>query len=425
MGTANLIWRWRTRGQQRRQRAPGQWRRHLPGSGELCRWLASLLRGGGGLQWGRQTRSGGRELLGNGDGTFQAAANYATGSDPISVGVGDFNGDGKPDLAVANYGGNNVTILLNTTPGSAKAATSTTLTSSLNPSILGQTVTFAATVTPSAGSGAPTGTVTFKDGAATIGSATLNGIGEATLSIATLAGGAHTITAIYGGDSNFKDSTSSALTQTVNPAATSTGVTSSLNPSTYGQSVTFTATVASTAGVPAGTVTFKDGAINLGSGMLNGSGLATFATTALSAGGHSITAEYAGTENFGASLSSAVPQSVGKAGTATTLTSSPNPSTPGQTVNFVAIVTGQYGGAATGTVTFKQGPVKVKRGKNKVLGTASLVNGSATLSLSTLRRGRHKVTAVYGGDANSNRSTSPAITQNVGRDDSDDALLRL
>ena len=50
-------------------------------------------------------------LLGNGDGTFQAAANYATGSDPISVGVGDFNGDGKPDLAVANYGGNNVTIL--------------------------------------------------------------------------------------------------------------------------------------------------------------------------------------------------------------------------------------------------------------------------------------------------------------------------
>jgi hypothetical protein len=325
--------------------------------------------------------------------------------------VADFNRDGKPDLAVANFDSNNVTIFLNTTPGSAKAATSTTLTSSLNPSSWGQTVTFTATVTPSAGSGGtPSGTVTFKDGAATIGSATLHRSGEATLSIATLARGAHTITAVYGGDSNFKESTSSALIQTVNPAATSTGVTSSVNPSTYGQSVTFTATVTSTAGEPVGTVTFRDGAIALGSGTLNGSGQATFATTALSAGVHSITAEYAGTENFGASLSSPASQSVGKAGTATALNSSPNPSTPGQIVTFVAIVAGQYGGAVTGTVTFKQG-------KNQVLGTASLVNGSATLSLSTLRRGRHKVTAVYGGDSNSNRSTSPAITQKVGGED--------
>jgi hypothetical protein len=160
--------------------------------------------------------------------------------------------------------------------------------------------------------------------------------------------------------------------------------------------------------------------------MLNGSGQATFATTALSAGVHSITAEYAGTGIFAASVSSPVSQSVGKAGTATTLTSSPNPSTPGQTVNFVATVTGQYGGAVTGIVTFKQALFKVKRGQNKVLGTAPLVNGSATLSLSTLRRGRHRVRAVYGGDANSNGSASPAITQKVGREDSDDdALLPL
>jgi len=63
------------------------------------------LRGGGGLQRRRQTRSGGGErwgsnvsvLLGNGDGTFQAAVNYGAGSDPVSVAVGDFNGDGKPD----------------------------------------------------------------------------------------------------------------------------------------------------------------------------------------------------------------------------------------------------------------------------------------------------------------------------------------
>jgi len=52
-------------------------------------------------------------LLGNGDGTFQAAVNFGAGSTPASVAVGDFNGDGKPDLAVANQV--NVSILLNTT----------------------------------------------------------------------------------------------------------------------------------------------------------------------------------------------------------------------------------------------------------------------------------------------------------------------
>jgi hypothetical protein len=41
-------------------------------------------------------------LLGNGDGTFQTHVDYATGSGPDSVAVGDFNGDGKADLAVTN-----------------------------------------------------------------------------------------------------------------------------------------------------------------------------------------------------------------------------------------------------------------------------------------------------------------------------------
>ena len=55
-------------------------------------------------------------LLGNGDGSFQAAQNFVAGSAPQSVAVGDFNGDGTPDLAVANSVSNNVSVLINNTP---------------------------------------------------------------------------------------------------------------------------------------------------------------------------------------------------------------------------------------------------------------------------------------------------------------------
>jgi hypothetical protein len=134
----------------------------------------------------------------------------------------------------------------------AKTNTTTTLTSSLNPSTYQTSVTFTATLSPSAA----TGTVTFKDGATTLGTGTLSS-GKATLGVTTLTAGSHSITASYGGDSNYNTSTSSALTQTVNKASATTTLTSSLNPSTYQTSVTFTATLSPTAAT--GTVTFKDG----------------------------------------------------------------------------------------------------------------------------------------------------------------------
>src|SRR6266404_8197091 len=96
--------------------------------------------------------------------------------------------------------------------GSSLSAT--TLTSSLNPSALGQAVTFTATVKPATGSGAPTGTVTFNDGASVLGTGTLSGA-TATFTTSGLTGGTHSITAIYGGDANFANSTSPGLTQTV------------------------------------------------------------------------------------------------------------------------------------------------------------------------------------------------------------------
>jgi uncharacterized protein (UPF0548 family) len=63
-------------------------------------------------------------LMGNGDGTFQAAVNYAAGLNPISVAVSDFNGDGKLDLVVANSGSTNTSVLLGNGDGTFRPAVS-------------------------------------------------------------------------------------------------------------------------------------------------------------------------------------------------------------------------------------------------------------------------------------------------------------
>ena len=97
-----------------------------------------------------------------------------------------------------------------------KADTATALTSSVNPSKVGQSVTFTATVNVVApGSGAPTGTITFKDGATTLATSTLNASGQATFTTAALAAGSHYITATFSGDGSFNGSTSSILKQDV------------------------------------------------------------------------------------------------------------------------------------------------------------------------------------------------------------------
>jgi hypothetical protein len=287
------------------------------------------------------------------------------------------------------------------------AATSTSLAASVNPSVFGQGATFTATVT-SATPGTITGTVTFKDGAAALGSGIVSS-GKATLSTSTLAVGVHSITAVYSGNANYATSTSPVLSHTVNKAASSTAVSSSHNPSVFGQSVTFTATVAAVSpgsGTPAGTVTFKNGAAVLGSGTLI-SGKATFSTSALTVGAHSVTATYNGSLDYNASTSAVLTQTVNKAATSTMLTSSPNPSTLGQTVTFkVTVATLAPGsGTPTGSVTLKDG--------GTALQTASLASGKAAFTRSSLAHGSHSMTAVYLGSANERGSTSTVTTQTV------------
>src|SRR5207253_1318238 len=194
----------------------------------------------------------------------------------------------------------------------------------------------------------------------------------------------HSLTAVYGGDANDAVSTSPAVTQTVNPAATSTGLTSSPNPSTFGQSVALTATVSPSAAT--GTVTFKDGSTSLGTGTLS-NGTATLTLSTLATGPHSLTAVYGGDATDAASTSPALSHADNAALPSFPTRRSSDLSTFGQSVALTATVSPS---AATGTVTFKDGSTS--------LGTGTLSNGTATLTLSTLATGPHSLTAVYGGD---------------------------
>lgn len=279
------------------------------------------------------------------------------------------------------------------------SATTTTLTTSLTPSTAGQNVKFTATVTPVGA----TGTVTFKDGTTTIGTGTLDGTSIATLLIDTLSVGTHSITAIYNGDAAFSASTSAPLIQTM-VATTTTVVATSKTPSTIGQSITFTATV--TPSDVTGNVTFKDGATTLGTGTLNGSGIATFTTTALAQGPHTITAVFPGDPFHFTSTSQPITQLIQAAAlppTTTTITSNNNPSTVGQFITLTATV---LPSDATGTVTFTEGSF--------VLATVALNgSGQASISSSSFAAGSHFITATYSGDATHELSVSPIFTQVV------------
>ncbi len=185
--------------------------------------------------------------------------------------------------------------------------------------------------------------------------------------------------------------------------ATTTTLASSLNPSTYGQAVTFTATVTSAGPTPTGTVTFKNGTTSLGSGSLS-SGVAKLKTSTLPAGTLSITATYPGDTANAGSTSKVLKQVVHKATSTSSVTSSVNPSTVGQKVAFTATVTSTTT-TPTGTVKFMDGA--------KLLGTGTLAKGKTAFSTSSLSKGSHNITAVYEGTVNITGSTSPILVQVV------------
>ncbi len=306
-----------------------------------------------------------------------------------------------------------VLVQVSTTAGTP---TTTTLTSSQNPSNAGAGVTFTATVTGTA----PTGTVNFTDGGASIAgcaAATVNGSGNvrtATCLTSALAAGTRSIVANYSGDAGNTGSASPVLSQVVK-ATSSTVLASSGTPSVFGASVTFTASVTGVA--PTGTVNFKDGATSLvgcTAVALAGSGntrTATCSTSALAAGTHSMTAAYGGDAGNVASTSSVFLQVVNASAvaTSTTVATSLTPSTVGASVTFTATVTGT---APTGTVNFKDGATSIA-GCAAVALAGSGNARTATCATAALAAGTHSITASYSGNAGNLASTSAALSQVV------------
>jgi hypothetical protein len=280
-------------------------------------------------------------------------------------------------------------------------STTTTLSSSVNPSVAGQAVTFTAVVSPSAA----TGMVTLVDGSTMLGSSKLSG-GSALFTTSDLSAGSHSIVVAYTGDSIYGAS-SATRTQTVK-ASTATTLSSSGNPSVSGQPLIFTAAVSPSGAT--GTVTFLNGTSTLGVGALAGGKTmcgvsSSCSTSGLGAGNHSITATYNGDSNYGSS--SGTLTQVVTSNSSITLSSNANPATIGQSVMLTATLSPCC--TATGMITFLDG--------STTLGSGPLVAVSgalkATFSTSSLSVGIHSITAHYGGDSNNNGSTSAALTLTI------------
>jgi ELWxxDGT repeat protein len=321
---------------------------------------------------------------------------------PLNNGVATLpdrlSASGGPHTITATYinsDGNFVGGSGSATQAVSEDSTRTILASSPTTAVAGQVVVFTAAVVPLApGTGTPTGTVDFKDGATdlTPGGITLSA-GRAFFSTSSLGLGKHTITASYSGDVNFTGSSANdgSAPEVVNQASTRTVMTSFPDPAVFGQVVSFTVAVLALApsqGTPTGTVAFSDGSTTIGSVTLNNVGRATFTTASLSRGNHSINASYGGDSNFLVSSDGNFGEGVQHDGTTTTLAAKVNSAVVGTTITFTAQVQPNSPGAgtATGTVTFKD--------VTTVLGTGALNStGQATFSTAALAVGTHAITA--------------------------------
>jgi ELWxxDGT repeat protein len=266
--------------------------------------------------------------------------------------------------------------------------------------VSGQSVAFVAIVSNTSGPfGAPTGSVQFKVDGTNLGPPVtlVEGVAASISTQLSASASPHTVTATYTNtDGDFLGG-SGSLIKAVAKDATSLVLTASPNTSVFGQTVSFTATVSAMgpgSGTAAGAVDFKEDGTDLTPGGVTFSGgRATFSSSNLSVGAHTITATYSGDGNFIASSGSHT-QAVNQATSRTVIFSFPDPSVFGQVVPFTVSVPALSPGKGTptGSVVFTD--------FTTIIGTVSLSGGRATFTTASLSRGNHAISANYGGDGN-------------------------
>jgi hypothetical protein len=284
------------------------------------------------------------------------------------------------------------------------SATEINLYSTLNPAPFGSSGSIKATVNAVApGGGTPSGTVTFTEGETVLASVPLAGH-TATLALKSLTPGIHDILATYSGATGYLES-EAEFEEEITAARTDLTLTTTLNPAPFGSSGTLKATVDARApggGTPGGSVTFREGETTLATVPLSGP-VAKLPLKEFEPGEHVITAIYSGNADYEPSEDT-LAQTITKASTRLTLTSSKNPAPLGSAGNIKATLAtiAPGGGHGTGTVTFAEGPI--------VLATVPISGTTATYPLSSLPEGTHEITATYNGSADYETS-SDSITQ--------------
>lgn len=298
--------------------------------------------------------------------------------------------------------------------GTTEVVGTTATVVSVNPSTAtaGQVVTYSVAVVSGSGSGTPTGTVAITIGSTAICTATLSGgTGSCTSGAAPF--GSDIVTGSYSPDVDFLAS-SGTTDLTVAPTTT----TVSVNPTdvSAGQSVTYSATVASTlgSGTPTGTVVFTIGEFTLCTATMSGG---TGSCTSSSAGGgtDTVTGTYSGDSDF-ASSSASAPLTVTAIASVTTVSVNPSPVAAGESVTYVAAVTPNAATVtAFGTVAFTIGSTAIC--------TARLSAGAGSCTSDQAPQGSDTVTGSYSGDASVLASSgtapltvAPTVTTTVAAD---------
>ena len=302
-----------------------------------------------------------------------------------------------------------------------------TLSSSLDPSIIHNPVTFTADVSALTINGTPTGSINFSDNGSPLASVPLslstttgpNTITTASFTTSNLAAGTHTIIATYVPTGNFSFG-STPLVQTVLSGlpTTTTLAPATPNPADTLQPITLAASISTgTATIATGTITFFDGTTSLGTATPDATGHATFITSTLTTGAHTLHAVYSGDTSFATSTSNNIVETVTANPTFTTLSISPTQSQAFQfftvTVSISSLTSVPFSPqSCTPVCTVTLTITGLPNNQNSTVTAPVLGSGSATFKYA-LAVGTYSFTATFNGSSAFATNTSRTASETV------------